>query len=145
MKAFLYRTLARYHLVLQVERNPQGLCYGLRSFDATQPCHTVLHDAGPNISMFYHHNDIVTTLPSDAESLGADPRCPVHGMVIDSDILTVQGHPEFDTPTGRLVLKSILEKKAIPTDFPLRTPDSIMIGREIVRHLAKRALSDQRK
>jgi len=55
-------------------------------------------------------------------------------MIINGAILTVQGHPEFDTATGRLVLRAILDKKAIPIDFSLRTPHSEMVAREMVKH-----------
>jgi GMP synthase-like glutamine amidotransferase len=97
----------------QVIRNPAGLSYGLRAFTVTPEGRDRLAHENPALSLFYHHADIVSTLPAGARLLGEDERCPVHGMAIEGHILTVQGHPEFDTVSGKQVLYEILRKEGL--------------------------------
>lgn len=43
------------------------------------------------------HRDIVYKYPQGTESLGHSPRCDVQGMYTKGRLITVQGHPEFNS------------------------------------------------
>ncbi len=43
------------------------------------------------------HRDEVYGFPEGVEELGSSPRCPNQGMYISNKLITVQGHPEFNT------------------------------------------------
>ena len=43
------------------------------------------------------HRDIVFDYPSNVEQLGHSPICAVQGMYVKNRLITVQGHPEFNT------------------------------------------------
>ncbi|KAA8904982.1 class I glutamine amidotransferase-like protein [Sphaerosporella brunnea] len=48
------------------------------------------------LNIFQMHRDIVTSLPEDAENLGATDKCAIQGMYSETrGFITVQGHPEF--------------------------------------------------
>ena len=47
-------------------------------------------------SLHQMHRDAVYEYPSDAEKLGASPRCLTQGMYVKGKYITVQGHPEFN-------------------------------------------------
>lgn len=51
------------------------------------------------------HRDIVYAYPPGVQELGASPRCSVQGMYIPQEVLTVQGHPEFDAEIVRELLE----------------------------------------
>jgi len=42
------------------------------------------------------HRDIVFDYPPGVEDLGASTVCKVQGMYIAKELITVQGHPEFN-------------------------------------------------
>lgn len=42
------------------------------------------------------HRDIVYAYPEDVEHLGHTERCEVQGMYSAKQLITVQGHPEFN-------------------------------------------------
>ena len=42
------------------------------------------------------HRDIVYDVPQDCVNLGTSPRCQIQGFYRPKQLLTVQGHPEFD-------------------------------------------------
>jgi GMP synthase-like glutamine amidotransferase len=51
------------------------------------------------------HRDIVYAYPAGVQELGSSPRCSVQGMYILQQVLTVQGHPEFDAEIVRELLE----------------------------------------
>lgn len=106
---------------------------------AFEPTALGKHLLGPfggaqRVEILYHHNDIVSRLPPCAANLGCSTTNPTHaaayfasatgarlaitrGSLPSGDgerplAFTVQGHPEFCTPTGRRVLRTILEEDA---------------------------------
>ncbi|KAI9721929.1 MAG: hypothetical protein M1812_001885 [Candelaria pacifica] len=51
----------------------------------------------PELSINQMHRDIVYGFPEGVEELGYSPRCRNQGMYISKRLITVQGHPEFNT------------------------------------------------
>ena len=49
----------------------------------------------PPVKLPYVHQDQVTRLPPNAETLLGNDFCPYAGFVIQGRVLSVQGHPEF--------------------------------------------------
>jgi len=51
------------------------------------------------------HRDIVyPPLPKDVQSLGSSPKCELHGLYQRGNLITVQGHPEFDEEIMREIV-----------------------------------------
>jgi GMP synthase-like glutamine amidotransferase len=92
----------------------------------------------------YHHNDVVTRLPTRAANLGCSATNPVHAAAVFASAavartaitrasvpassaphaVTFQAHPEFSTPTGRKVLLALLND---PNETP---PQSLVWMKE---------------
>jgi len=96
-----------------VELNPAGWEIGVREVELTEVGRALLAK-GPAATIRIHqlHRDHVRQLPKNFTNLGSTHKCPVHGMVrflsvdgndagrsglADISILTLQGHPEFNT------------------------------------------------
>ncbi len=61
--------------------------------------------AGTQFSLLSSHQDQVSQLPESARVLAQSDFCPIAGMLIDQHILTLQGHPEFDTAYAHALLQ----------------------------------------
>lgn len=78
----------------KVERSPKGWGIGLRKS-------TIVDDVFNNISnarsftILYDHHDQVVRLPEGATLVSTSDFCPLESMRIGSQVLTLQGHPEF--------------------------------------------------
>lgn len=113
----------------RVEKNPKGLGAAKCLFDVLPlGANLGLAEApGKNVgALQYHHNDIVTRLPNCAANLACSATCPAHASAVfptaaearmavqrgaapsKPHAITLQGHPEFSTPTGAEVLADIL-------------------------------------
>ncbi|MFV2090246.1 MAG: amidotransferase [Pseudomonadales bacterium] len=47
------------------------------------------------LKLLSSHKDQVSVLPEGARLIATSPFCPIAGFVIDDQIMTLQGHPEF--------------------------------------------------
>ena len=56
---------------------------------------TRAHQPQQQVKLLYMHQDQVTRLPPDAETLLGNDFCPYASFVIHGRVLGVQGHPEF--------------------------------------------------
>lgn len=83
----------------KVMNSPKGWGVGVRALPIK--CHQDL----PNpLKLIYSHQDQVVTLPDSAECLIGDDFCPYAGFTIGRQVITFQGHPEFNgTYTQRLL------------------------------------------
>ena len=63
-----------------------------------------------SIALLYSHQDQVEQLPATAQPILGDAFCPVAGFVIDDQVMTLQGHPEFSVA---YVSELIQRRKAI--------------------------------
>jgi len=68
------------------------------------------------------HRDIVYYCPKGVEELGSSPRCKVQGMYIPGEVLTVQGHPEFNEE----IVKELLETRHEQGIFDDKTYEDAM-------------------
>ncbi|MCB1682844.1 MAG: amidotransferase, partial [Pseudomonadales bacterium] len=51
--------------------------------------------ARQSVGMLSSHKDQVSRLPDGARLIASSGSCPIAGFVIEDDIMTLQGHPEF--------------------------------------------------
>lgn len=58
-------------------------------------------DEGERLNLLSSHKDQVTRLPEGARLIASSDLCPVGGFVIDDQVLTLQGHPEFQRGYSR--------------------------------------------
>ena len=124
----------------RVEANAEhGLQAAECSFDLTplgtevllSPAEAATAGAGRPLGLHYHHNDVVSRLPTCAANLGCSRANPAHaaayfttatvartavtrGSLPASEdqrprAVTFQAHPEFCTPTGRRILVNLLK------------------------------------
>ena len=102
-----------------VAKNPRGTQASRKEFACPLPLARRPAVPAPR-SLLYHHNDVVTRMPPApcvARSLGGTAGNPCHGMLVATapapaapHIVTWQGHPEFETPTGRMCLAGIIDQ-----------------------------------
>lgn len=53
------------------------------------------------------HRDIVFSYPEGVERLGSSPVCSVQGMYVPKRLISVQGHPEFNS----VIMREIIETR----------------------------------
>ena len=122
----------------QVEKNAaHGMQAASCSFELTSVGAQILEGGGSIASLQYHHNDVVTRLPDCAVNLGGSAENPAHATAVYADAtvsrligalassekptaITFQAHPEFSTPTGKRVMKALLEDAE---QTPPRSPE----------------------
>ena len=120
-------------------KTPDSLSAGSNEFRLTPLGGALLGGADAHndqVRMQYHHNDIVTRLPTCSANLGCSATNPAHaaayfGSAATARVavtrgrppaaerphaITMQAHPEFSTPSGRVCLKKLLEVDAAARD-----------------------------
>lgn len=80
-----------------VTKSGRGWGLGRRELPVLK--HTRWMGAAPpaSIALLYSHQDQVNRLPEHAEVILGDDFCPIAGFVIDDQVMTLQGHPEFSS------------------------------------------------
>ncbi len=71
---------------------------------------------GGSFSLISSHQDQVVNMPPDASLYATNDFCPVAGFVVGHQVMTVQGHPEFDKDYARALLdlrKDVLGKDMV--------------------------------
>ena len=89
----------------QVVNSDKGWGVGIRSLEVKDTPDLDLQTRLPSsLRLIYSHQDQVIQLPAGAHTLLSDDFCPYGGFYIDKQIITFQGHPEFDAEyTQRLL------------------------------------------
>lgn len=89
----------------QVVNSDKGWGVGIRQLATlAQPSRVDDVTLPPQLRLIYSHQDQVVRLPNDAQVLLADDFCPYAGFFIGDQVITFQGHPEFDAQyTQRLL------------------------------------------
>mmetsp|Transcript_11684 Transcript_11684/g.18334 ORF Transcript_11684/g.18334 Transcript_11684/m.18334 type:complete len:350 (+) Transcript_11684:46-1095(+) len=104
----------------QVGAHPKGMQVGPREFRVSAEGERALRWPNPTYRLRVSHSDMVTKMPPGALSLGLSPECAVEGMLIGSNVLSLQGHPEFGTeigiPSQQDLAKLFKEKGFISTE-----------------------------
>ena len=89
----------------QVVNSDKGWGVGIRSLALKgSPNITAKSTLPKALRLIYSHQDQVIQLPKRAETLLGDDFCPYAGFYIGEQVITFQGHPEFDAEyTQRLL------------------------------------------
>ena len=61
-------------------------------------------DATESIALLSSHKDQVQELPGDAAVYLTNTFCPIAGFTMGDQVITVQGHPEFNKPYARALM-----------------------------------------
>jgi GMP synthase-like glutamine amidotransferase len=61
-------------------------------------------EMGESIALLSSHKDQVQELPGDAELYLTNVVCPIAGFTVADQVITVQGHPEFNKPYARALM-----------------------------------------
>ncbi len=86
----------------KVIKSEKGWGVGVRSLPRLNP---KFSSALPDqVKLIYSHQDQVVKLPNGATALLGDEFCPIASYTVDNQVLTFQGHPEFDAVYTRRLL-----------------------------------------
>ncbi|KAK6509035.1 hypothetical protein TWF481_003801 [Arthrobotrys musiformis] len=69
-----------------------------------------------SLTLHLMNRDIVKTCPADMQVLASSSKTEIHSLYRPGEILTVQGHPEFDGEVIEELLKMRMESGVIPKD-----------------------------
>lgn len=122
------------------EKSAKGWGLGLKQFDVTTKKSWMSEEPG-QFGLYFVHQDQVLALPEEAELLGGNGFCPNLMFVMESQVLGVQGHPEFTEPIMVDILAGkegdISEDllKTAQTSLENRKPDNILFAQWIVNFL----------
>ncbi len=81
----------------QVAAAEQGWGVGVHHTDVVQT-YPWMTPALSEVGLLCSHKDQVKVLPDDAELFLAGDFCPLAGFIMGDQVITVQGHPEFQKP-----------------------------------------------
>ncbi|WP_428242406.1 glutamine amidotransferase-related protein [Gynuella sp.] len=88
----------------KVEKSNKGWGLGVRTVPTYNSITWENYDK-KTISLIYVHQDQVIELPAKASIIAGDDFCPVAGFRIDNQVITFQGHPEFNELYARRLLE----------------------------------------
>jgi GMP synthase-like glutamine amidotransferase len=99
-----------------------------------------MEPAKDRINLISSHKDQVVRLPPEAEVLAHSPGCPVAGFRLGKNVITFQGHPEFNKDYARALMnyrREILGESvhAAGLDSLNKPTDESLVGRWILRFL----------
>ena len=77
-------------------------------------------DSEHKLDMLFVHGDYVTPqgVPPGLSSMGGNALSPHNGLFNGSNILTFQGHAEFDTEAVEVCIEKLTEKGILPDRLP---------------------------
>ena len=88
------------------------------------------------------HHDIINSYPDGVLSLGSSPVCATQGMILPGKLMTLQGHPEFDSEIMLQLLDATdelgFEDKALWEDAMSRVEephDGILVAAAFLRFI----------
>ena len=92
---------------------------------------------GNRLNLIASHRDQVTQLPPGARLIAASDNCPLGGFVMGKQVLTFQGHPEFQRAYSRALME--MRREAIGEDTYRagvesleKETDEALVGRWII-------------
>ena len=59
----------------------------------------------PSLNIVVSHQDQVTSLPDQSEIIASSEFCPNFMLLVGENILTIQGHPEFNTQYSQALMR----------------------------------------
>ena len=84
----------------RTERAEAGWAVGVQENRVVNP-EPWMGDGSDRLNLIASHKDQVTRLPDGAKLIATSDFCPVGGFVMGDQVLTLQGHPEFDKAYSR--------------------------------------------
>ncbi len=87
----------------KVANSPKGWGVGIRPLPLLERPQG-FEDLPNQLSLIYSHQDQVVALPKQATPILGDHFCPIAGFKIGQQVLTLQGHPEFNATYTRRLL-----------------------------------------
>lgn len=79
----------------RVEANASGWAVGIHESTLVRKAHW-MHNNAQSFQLISSHQDQVYQLPSNAEVFATNQFCPIAGFTMGNQVITVQGHPEFE-------------------------------------------------
>ncbi|RPB07945.1 glutamine amidotransferas-like protein class-I [Morchella conica CCBAS932] len=83
-------------LGVKVDRGAQGWEASVLPMQLS-PLGKIIFSGRDTLNLHQMHRDIVTELPEGVQLLGSTPVCEIHGMYAPKRLITVQGHPEYNS------------------------------------------------
>ncbi len=101
---FGHQLMAHYFGGL-VEKSVKGWAVGVHKSDlVARQSWMDKADFREDVSLLSSHQDQVVRLPEEATLYATNEFCPIAGFVVGDQVLTIQGHPEFDKEYARALL-----------------------------------------
>ena len=88
-----------------VEKSANGWAVGVhKSKIVARQSWMDMADSRQDVSLLSSHQDQVIRMPEEATLYATNDFCPIAGFVVGDQVLTIQGHPEFDKEYARALL-----------------------------------------
>lgn len=119
-----------------VQRSDHGWNIGAIDYDVVARPPQL--EGGPDrFRLIASHQDQLIALPDGAELFATSDRCPVAGYTVGSNVLCVQGHPEFVPDLAASLYRSRIERIGLDNvtsalDSLDRPLDSLLVGRWVI-------------
>ena len=80
-----------------------GWAVGVHASEVVQQA-AWMREQARQVALLSSHKDQVLDLPADAEVYLSNAFCPIAGFTLGNQVITVQGHPEFEKPYAEALL-----------------------------------------
>ena len=110
----------------QVVKSDKGWGVGLHRYRVEQ-AHLWMDARPQHINMYAFHQDQVVECPPSARVLLSSEFCPYAGLSYDDSIISVQGHPEFES-NYMIALLDMFGGSLIPAEVAALARDSMRDG-----------------
>lgn len=128
----------------KVEKAKKGWGVGIRTSKVVDK---MFATSFPNAKMrlLYNHHDQVTKLPSDATLIATSDFCPNEAYRIGTNIISLQGHPEFSEQYETHLLTDFpndgesedVKREALQT-MSKEEPQSVLVANTMIKFLAEK-------
>ncbi|HPQ94010.1 MAG: gamma-glutamyl-gamma-aminobutyrate hydrolase family protein [Thiothrix sp.] len=111
----------------EVAKSDRGWGVGLHRYQLAPDRPAWLASPGETLTINAFHQDQVVTAPPEARLIAHSDFCPHAGFLYGNTILTLQGHPEFNTGYERELLK-LRESVVVPEPVARHALASLEVG-----------------
>ncbi len=89
----------------RVEKSDRGWGVGIKEVTVTQP-QPWMGSSPSSFRILNSHQDQVVEAPPGATVIASNAHCPVSAMALGENIITFQGHPEFEPAYSRALMEA---------------------------------------